>query len=195
MRQLGEALVKWAAWKRINNYISGLISQTMYARLAKAFYFLSVVFFLIAFLYMYSASPEFVTYELSERGLPLKQISKDAFFYLTVALFLVSNVLLVLPAKLVETQYSLSLKRVFPKGDPFREQVLSWIYSFTGIVNISTVVFVFYLHSITNQHEIKSEEFNVFFYLVPVLFVAWIVALFVILTAKIKQIRSGSALS
>ncbi len=195
MRQLGDALPMGASWNRINIYISGLIPQTMYARLSKAFYFLSVVFFLIAFMYMYSASPEFVTYELSDRGLPLKQLSKDSFFYLTVALFLVSNVLLILPAKLVEMQYTLTLKRVFPKGDPFREQVLSWIYSFTGIVNISTVALVFYLYSITNQHEIKSEEFNVFFYLVPALFVAWIVALFVILAVKIKQVRSGSALS
>lgn len=163
----------------------------MYARLGKAFYFLSAVFFLIAFLYIYSASPEFVTYELSERGLPLKQLSKEVFFYLIVGVFLVSNILLILPAKLIEVQYTGALKRVFPVGDVFREQVLAWIYSFTAIVNISTIVLVYYVHRITNQHEIKSEEFNFFFYLVPVLYVVWIAVLFFILTAKIKQAKSG----
>ncbi|EON78673.1 DNA topoisomerase IV subunit B [Lunatimonas lonarensis] len=163
----------------------------MYVRLGKAFYFLSAVFFLIAFLYIYSASPEYVTYELSARGLPLKQVSKEILFYLVVGVFLVSNVLLILPAKLIETQYTGSLKRVFPVGDPFRDQVLTWVYTFTGVVNISTIVFVFYLHSITNQNEIKSEEINFFFYLVPILYVVWIAVLFYLLAAKIKQVKTG----
>ncbi|MFC4872405.1 DNA topoisomerase IV [Negadavirga shengliensis] len=164
----------------------------MYSRFSKAFYFLTVVFFLVVFLYIYSASPEFVSYEVSDAGMPLKQITRDVFFYLTITVFLVYNLLLILPAKLIELQYTLRLKRLFPPGDAFRDQMLAWIYSFTGILNVSTVIIVFYIHSISNQNEIKSSEFSFFFYMVPVFFVLWVLGLFYILTKKIKQLRSGS---
>lgn len=167
----------------------------MYSRLSKVFHFLSVVLFLIAFLYMYSASPESVTYELSEGGLPVGQVSKEAFFYLMVGLFLVSNVLLIVPAKLIELQYTTALKRVFPKGDLFRERVLSWIYSFAGVVNLSTVIFIFYLYTVTHRHEVKSGDFSLFFYLVPFFFALWILALFYILASKIKQMKQGASIS
>lgn len=176
----------------INFYISGLIQDLMYSRFSKAFYFLTIVFFLIVFLYIYSASREFVSYEVSDTGMPLKQITRDMFFYITVTVFLVSNLILVIPAKLIELQYTLKLKRLFPRGDAFRDHMLAWIYSFTGILNISLVIIVFYIHSISNQNEIKSHEFNFFFYLIPVFFVLWVLGLFFILSKKMKQLRSGS---
>lgn len=164
----------------------------MYARLAKAFYFLSIFFFLISFLYIYSGSPEFVTYEVSERGFPLKQISKDFFFYLIVGIFLISNILLVLPAKLIEMQYSPAIRRVFPVGDVFRESILAWFFSFTAILNLSTIVFVFYLHSLTDSDGSVGMGLKFFFYLVPILFVGWIGGLFYILATKIKHAKNQS---
>jgi hypothetical protein len=166
----------------------------MYRRLSKAFYVLTILFFLLAFLYIYSASPEFVTYELSDRGLPLKQFSKEIFFYLFVGVFLVANVLLMLPAKMIEIQYTPMLRRVFPRGEIFREQVVSWFYSFAAILNISTVILIFYLHSITNQNEISSSEFNFFFYLMPVLISLWIIGFFYILAQRIRQVKSTASI-
>lgn len=164
----------------------------MYTRFAKVFYFLSVGLFLFVFLYVYAASPEYVSYQVSEAGMPVKQISKDGFFYITVMVFLVFNVLMILPGKLIELQYSLSLKRLFPKGDIHRDKMLAWIYSFTGILNVSAAIVVFYIHSISNQNEIASSEFSFFFYLVPVLLLIWIVGLFYILSNKMKQLKAGN---
>lgn len=161
----------------------------MYRRLSKAFYGLTILLFLIVFLYIYSASPEFVTYELSDRGLPLKQFTKETFFYLFIGLFLFVNVLLMLPAKMIETHFSPMLRRVFPRGEPFRELMLSWLYSFAAVLNIATVTMVFYLHSITNQNEISSSEFNFFFYLAPVLIGVWVLVFFYILAKRIAQVK------
>jgi len=166
----------------------------MYRRLSKAFYILTILLFLFVFLYIYSASPEFVTYELSDRGLPLKQFSKETFFYLFIGIFLVVNVLLMLPAKMIEMEYSQLFRRVFPRGEGFREQVLSWFYSFGAVVNIFTVTLIFYLHSITNQNEISSSEFNFFFYLIPVFIAVWIVGFFYILLNRIRQVKSTASL-
>ncbi len=165
----------------------------MYSRLSKAFYFLSVFFFLIGFMFIYSSSPEFVTYELSDRGLPLKQFSKETFFYLFLGVFVLSNILLIIPAKLIELQYNLTLKKLFPKGAKFRDRMLLWIYSFAAMVNLSTFILIFYLYRITNMEEFQDSSFDFFFYLVPVIFVVWIIGLFYILVQKMKEVNSGQA--
>lgn len=166
----------------------------MYRRFSKAFYGLTILLFLLVFLYIYSASPEFVTYELSDTGLPLKQFSKETFFYLFIGVFLVVNALLMLPAKMIEMEYTPKLRRVFPRGEGFRELVISWFYSFAAVLNISTVILIFYLHSITNQNEISSSEFNFFFYLIPVLIALWIGGFFYILVNRIRQVKSAASL-
>ncbi|WP_439481532.1 DNA topoisomerase IV [Cyclobacterium plantarum] len=167
----------------------------MYTRFAKVFYFLSIGLFLFLLLYVYAALPEFATYVVNEAGMPLKQVSKDSFFYGTVALFLVYNLLLIIPAKLIEMKINVSLKRLFPVGDPYRDKMLSWIYSFIGILNIATAVLVFYIHSLSNQNEISSSEFSFFFYLAPVLMLVWVLVLFYLLAGKMKQVRTGNILS
>lgn len=166
----------------------------MYTRFAKVFYFLSIGLFLFLLLYVYAALPEFATYVVNEAGMPLKQVSKDSFFYGTVSLFLVYNLLLIIPAKLIEMKINVSLKRLFPVGDPYRDKILSWIYSFIGILNIAIAVLVFYIHSLSNQNEISSSEFSFFFYLAPVLMLVWVLVLFYLLAGKMKQVRTGNIL-
>jgi hypothetical protein len=62
------------------------------------------------------------------------------------------------------------------------------------VVNIFTVTLIFYLHSITNQNEISSSEFNFFFYLIPVFIAVWIVGFFYILLNRIRQVKSTASL-
>lgn len=167
----------------------------MYTRFAKVFYFLSIGLFLFFLLYVYAALPEFATYVVNEAGMPLKQVSRNSFFYATVVLFLVYNVLLIIPAKLIEMKINVSLKRLFPVGDPYRDKMLAWIYSFIGILNIATAVLVFYIHSLSNQNEISSSAFSFFFYLAPVLMLIWVLVLFYLLAGKMKQVKTGNILS
>lgn len=47
----------------------------------------------------------------------------------------------------------------------------------------------FYIHSLTNQNEIRNSEYNVFFYLVPILLAAWVIGLFLLLVGKMKQVK------
>tara|TARA_R110002096_G_scaffold163740_7_gene331278 strand:- start:80 stop:577 length:498 start_codon:yes stop_codon:yes gene_type:complete len=164
----------------------------MYTRFAKFFYFLSIGMFLFVFLYAYASMPDFATYEQNSKGLPMKQLSKENFFYITVIIFFIYNVLLIIPGKMIEMKSNSSLLRLFPVGDKYRDRILAWIYSFIGVLNVCTCIMVFFIHSLTNQNEIKSTEYNVFFYLVPLLLIIWVMGLFFILVGKMKQVKTGT---
>ncbi|GAB2989450.1 DNA topoisomerase IV [uncultured Cyclobacterium sp.] len=164
----------------------------MYTRFAKFFYFLSIGLFLFVFMYAYASMPDFATYEQNSKGLPVKQVSKESFFYFTVILFFVYNVLLVIPGKMIEMKGSNALHRLFPVGDSYRDRILAWIYSFIGVGNLCLSIMVFYIHSLTNQNEIRNTEYNVFFYLVPILLAAWVIGLFIVLVGKMKQVKTGT---
>lgn len=161
----------------------------MYRRFAKAFHLLSVLLFVFMFLYIYAALPEYVAYQINDRALPVESISRDSFFYFGIAVFLIVNFLLIIPAKLIDKRATLNFKRLFPKHEPFTDQILGWLYSFGAVLNITITTIAFYIHSINNQNEISSGEFNLFFYMIPILFMIWIIALFVILGKKLKQVR------
>ena len=163
----------------------------MYYRFGKVIHFLSVLVFIFVFLYTYSALPEQVAYEIDSQGGISKIMTKNSFFYIGIILFLVLNVILITPGKLIENQSTINLKKLFPIGDVFRDYILAWIYSFVGIINISLCIMCIFVHSINNQNEISSGEFNFFFYLIPVFFVVWIVGLFWILLQKFKSLQSN----
>ncbi len=164
----------------------------MYYRFGKTFYFLGVIMFIFFLLYFYSALPETVSYSTDGNGLSPEKLGKGTFFYGMVGIFLILNSVVLLPPKLLETKGHRGLVRIFPIGDAFRDYYLAWFYSFGGIINLSLITLVFYTHSINNQEEIATSEFNVFFYLIPTLFVIWIIALFAIILGKFKQVQGNS---
>jgi hypothetical protein len=159
----------------------------MPTRFAKAFYFLSVMFFVIAFLYIYASLPESVVYEMGDGASPAKQLSKDSFFFTAIAAFVILNLMVILPAKMIENHTVPRLRILFKTGDPFREQMLSWVYSFSGVLNISLLIMAFYMVRLNNPDGIGQGGIGFIFYLIPLFFVLWVVALFVILGKKMKQ--------
>ena len=159
----------------------------MYYRFGKAFYFLSVILFIFFLLYFYSALPEKVSYNFDENGLSSEKLSKDTFFYGMIAIFIIMNVIVLLPPKLLETKNHKGLIRVFPIGDMFRDYYLGWFYSVVGILNMSLGMLVFYTHAINHQEEIAASHYGFFFYLIPGLFVVWVLGLFAILWGNFNQ--------
>jgi hypothetical protein len=161
----------------------------MYFRFGKVFHFFSVLLFIFSFLFIYASLSEQVAYAIDEQGAVLKQISKESFFYIGIIFFVVLNVLIIFPGKMVENQSTKNIKRLFPVGDPSRNHLLIWIYSFAGIINISLSIMMLFVKSINHQNEISMSAFSVFFYLIPVLFVVWIIALFWVLLEKFKSVQ------
>ncbi|MCH7403189.1 DNA topoisomerase IV [Belliella kenyensis] len=163
----------------------------MYYRFGKVFHFATVLLFVLVFLYIYAALADIVAYQLDEGGGFDKVLTKEAFFYGGVITFILLNIILVVPAKVIENQSVASLRRIFPKGELLTDYILAWMYSFVGVVNIAMIIMAFFVHSINNQHEISAGDFSFFFYLVPILFTVWIVALFWILIKKFNSVKLG----
>ncbi|WP_026954186.1 hypothetical protein [Algoriphagus vanfongensis] len=161
-------------------------------RFGKFFYFVSIIFFLLFLLYFYAAMSDQVLYSLGENGAEGSRMDKNTFFYGMIIGFLLLNAFSVLPPKMLETKASKNMHRLFPIGDKYRDYLLTWFYSFGGILNVSLAIVVFYIHSINNQEEIGSDQFSFFFYLIPALLVIWIIALFVLFAGKAKQMQKGS---
>jgi hypothetical protein len=136
--------------------------------------------------------PEKVSYNFDENGLSLEKLTKGTFFYGMIAIFILLNVIVLLPPKLLETKNHKGLARVFPKGDKFRDYFLGWFYSFGGILNLSLAMLVLYIHAINNQTEIAASQYSLFFYLIPGLFVVWVLGLFGILIGKFNQVTTKS---
>ncbi|MDF2157739.1 DNA topoisomerase IV [Algoriphagus sp. CAU 1675] len=162
----------------------------MYYRFGKAFYFLSVAFFVFLLLYFYSALPDSVAYQFDEEGFAVSSLSRSGFFYGMVLVFLLINAVVLFPPKMLETKSHRRLHRIFPLGDIFRDYFLTWFYSFGGVVNLSLSLLVFYIHSINNQEEIRSYDLDFVFYLVPFFLIVWIVVLFLLFAGKARQLKS-----
>jgi len=161
----------------------------MYYRFGKAFYFISVLAFIFFLIYFYSAMPEQVGISVDENGSIIKSWEKGTFFYGMVVAFLILNAVVLFPPKSLETKSNKKFHRVFPVGDPYRDYILTWFFSFGGIINFSMSIFVFYIHSVNNQEVETSSDFSFWFYVIPAIFTTWILGLFLLFIGKFKSVQ------
>jgi hypothetical protein len=161
----------------------------MYYRFGKAFYYFSILAFIFFLLYFYSALPEHVGIGMDENGELDRTWAKGTFFYGMVGAFIVLNLVVLFPPKSLETKGNKKFHRAFPVGDPYRDYLLAWFYSFGGVINLSLGLLVFYIHSINNQEEIASSEFNFWFYLMPIILFVWVLGLFLLFIGKFKSVK------
>ena len=163
----------------------------MYYRFGKVFYFFSVLVFLFALLYFYAALPEQIGFSLDEQGTVVRDFAKSTFFYALVLGFLVLNLVTIYTPKTLETKTNRKLHRIFPIGDPFRDYLLTWFYSFGGWVNLSLALSGLFVHAINNQEVLSAASYNLWFYLMPIILFVWVGGLFVLLFKKFKATQVG----
>jgi len=159
----------------------------MYSRFAKVFYFLCVVLFIVAFLFIYASLPENVSYE---GNAPHNQVSRNIFFLVALAAFGLLNLLTIVPAKLFENQAIPRFRDLFKLGDPYRDKILAWLYSFSGLLNFNLFIMTFYILRINSPDGMDMGGMQSLFYLIPLLLVIWVIALFILLGKKINQVRT-----
>ena len=163
----------------------------MYYRFGKVFYFFSVLVFLFALLYFYAALPEQIGFRFDDQGILLRDFAKSTFFYGLAFGFLVLNLVTIYTPKTLETKANRKLHRLFPIGDPYRDYLLTWFYSFGGWVNLSLSLAAVFVHAINNQEIISASVYHLWFLLMPVVLFVWVGALFVLLFKKFKSTQVG----
>ncbi len=135
---------------------------------------------------------ETIGLSVGQDGSVSRTMDKSTFFYGMVAVFLVLNAVTVFTPKSLETKSNKKLHRIFPIGDPYRDYILTWFYSFGGLINVSLALAAFFVHAINNQEVIAADQFNFFFYLMPALLAIWVIGLMVLLVGKFKHIQNRS---
>jgi len=163
----------------------------MYYRFGKVFYFLSVLVFLFALLYFYAALPEQIGIRLDDQGGILREYPKSTFFYGLAIGFFIFNLVTIYTPKTLETKTNQKLHRLFPIGDPYRDYLLLWFYSFGGWVNVSLTLGALFVHAINNQEVLSASSYNLWFYLMPIILFVWVGGLFVLLFKKFKATQVG----
>ena len=164
----------------------------MYYRFGKVFYFLSILIFLITLLYWYASLPAMVGFQADEFGAVVQDFEKSSFFYTMAATFLMLNLLVMYLPKSLETKANRKLHQFFPVGDPFRDYLLLWFYSFGGWVNLGLVLTGLFVHVINKQTNSNISDYSLWFFLLPAILVAWIIGLFVLLVKKFQTSQKGS---
>ncbi|MDX5339337.1 MAG: DNA topoisomerase IV [Cyclobacteriaceae bacterium] len=163
----------------------------MYYRFGKAFYFFSILAFVFLLVYFYSAMPEKIGVTIDDNGNLIRSWEKGTFFYGMIGAFLFLNAVVLFPPKSLETKSNKRFHRVFPLGDPYRDYILTWFFSFGGIINFSLGIFVFYIHSVNNQEAEAAGDFSLWFYLIPTILMIWVIGLFLLFVGKFKSIRKS----
>lgn len=164
----------------------------MYYRFGKVFYFLSISIFLITLLFWYAALPATVGFQQNELGTVIQAFEKSSFFYAMAATFMILNLLVMYLPKSLETKANRQLHRFFPIGDPFRDYLLLWFYSFGGWVNLGLVLTGLFVHVINKQDDLSIASYRLWFFLLPLVLMVWIVGLFIMLVKKFKTAQRTS---
>jgi len=141
--------------------------------------------------YRFGKLPEQIGFQLDDQGLLARDFAKSTFFYGLAIGFLVLNVATIYTPKTLETKANRKLHRLFPIGDPYRDYLLAWFYSFGGWVNASLSLAALFVHAINNQEVISASAYNLWFLLMPVVLFVWVGALFVLLFKKFKSTQVG----
>lgn len=158
----------------------------MYYRFGKVFYYLSLTVFIVSLMYFYAALPEKFGFTADEQGIIIQEWSKDAFFYTLLIAFLGSNLLTLIFPKAIETKTSSRLHRLFPIGDPYRDYMLTWFYTFGAWVNVNLGLAGFVVQTLNDPVGLGVDVYSLWFYLAPSLLVIWVIGLFVLLLRKIN---------
>lgn len=130
-------------------------------KLIKAFWFISVLGVLVALLYVYAALPEHVVYNLAEDG-----VSRDTFFYISLAIVTLSNFAL----------YALS-KNLRYKNLNINVIISSWALSFAGVLNFFFIVTMNFFFLFNSGEKFNYNSFGYLIIVGLILIIIWVLGL------------------
>ncbi|MEQ9302359.1 MAG: hypothetical protein RJQ14_00475 [Marinoscillum sp.] len=129
---------------------------------------LSIILFLAILLLVYAYSPVMV--RLFENSSEL-QLNRETFFYYSITVFVVINIVLLAFQKLYEHNIK-------------REDVRGWVRGLGFVINIYLTLIIGFIGVINNQTHLDTEGFAYLNYLGPFLIFSWFCGLFYLLYTK-----------
>lgn len=148
-------------------------------KFAKVAWVLTFLGFLGALSLNYASVPEQVAIHTDGQGTPDQLVARETFFYLSLGLFVVVNVICFVFFRMLRTIPATSA--VFYRSELFKERVGAWFSSFTTVINIFMICMVIYISLFNTQGDYRIEQFNWIVFVGPVLLAAIMLWLLVLL--------------
>ncbi|KYG83069.1 hypothetical protein AWW67_06505 [Roseivirga seohaensis] len=142
----------------------------------------SYLIFLAALIWAYASLAGQVSYRFDGDGSALELVDRNTFFFSSVIIFLVANVICVSFIKVLK-KIKTSDDGVGIRNKGLKTDVITWVRGFAGILNIMFTTIVFFI-GYMNMNELKLDVLSVYLYIGPILLVFWFFYLVKILSVR-----------
>lgn len=143
----------------------------------------SWLLFLGALLWSYAYLPAQVTYRFDQTGAALDVTSKDSFFFSSLAIFLIVNIICIIFLRTIKrvnsTEDGIGLQNRALKKD-----ISMWITGFMGILNVFFSISLMLISNLNGAQEFQGSMLGAFIFIGPTLILLWIIYLLRLITKK-----------
>ncbi len=139
----------------------------------KFFTTISIIIFLVALLLVYAFLPDPLGLLFNEDGSAMQEMSKNSFFYYTLFLFVISQIILIL----------------FKNGRLFnmklnREYLITWFQGFHLSINLFVILMLIFIGLANNAVDYSFSSIQFISYLAPLGVLVWLITLPFLLLLK-----------
>ncbi len=142
----------------------------------------SYLTFLAALIWAYASLAGQVSYRFDGDGSALQLVDRNTFFFSSVIIFLVANVICVSFIKVLK-KIKTSEEGVGIRNKGLKTDIITWVRGFAGILNIMFTTIVFFI-GYMNMNELKLDVLSIYLYIGPILLVFWFFYLVKILSVR-----------
>ncbi|WP_421976228.1 hypothetical protein [Roseivirga seohaensis] len=142
----------------------------------------SYLIFLAALIWAYASLAGQVSYRFDGDGSALQLVDRNTFFFSSVIIFLVANVICVSFIKVLK-KIKTSEEGVGIRNKGLKTDIITWVRGFAGILNIMFTTIVFFI-GYMNMNELKLDVLSIYLYIGPILLVFWFFYLVKILSVR-----------
>lgn len=139
----------------------------------KFFTLVSIILFLVALLFVYAFLPDPLGLIFNEDGLPIQEMPKNTFFYSTLFLFVIIQIILILFKN--GRLFKIKLKR---------EYLISWFQGFHLSINLFIILMLTFIGLANNAVDYSYSSIQFINYLAPLLVLVWILMLPIFLLVR-----------
>lgn len=125
------------------------------------------VAFLAALVICYAFLPESVGIHADDKGVPDEFVSRDTFFYVGLAAFVISNIIFLFLVRVMDAAPATS--GLYFKNSSFKENITAWFGGLASVINIFLFFAATYIALFNNQGPYHISQFNFLVYIAPIL--------------------------
>jgi hypothetical protein len=163
-------------------------------RLVKLFWMGSLLAFLAVLLYVHVSLPQFLSFPSELTSLDFVSVDKNNLFYITLAVFIISNLAWYLLIKVLAgtlENSNLRKKRFFTINRI--SWLINWLNSFSGLINVIIILTLLFLSILFSETQSKLDKITTLIYGFLFLLGIWFILLvYLVLRKESKEALEGN---